>query len=293
MAFDAKVFRILVASPGDVGEERNVIPEVVNEWNAVNAFAAKIVLMPVKWETHSAPLLGGRPQSIINEQLVKDCDLLVGVFWTRIGTSTGVSVSGTAEEIEQFVDLKKPVMLYFSQSPIDPDKIEIDQFTILKNFKEKMRLKGLTETYANIPDFRQKFSRQFSINIGNILTPPLTGAKVDTTKGKTAPASKKAIPKSKQTTINPIGTLNEKLTPEKVDEYLIKAVNSVSNHDGWAGIAAVGYYLQTYTPVNYHDFGFAKLKGFLNSRKIFEIKEEQKSPNAKAIDSAFIRVKLT
>lgn len=284
MAFDAKIFRILVASPGDVGEERNVIPEVVNEWNAVNAFAAKIVLMPVKWETHSAPLLGGRPQSIINEQLVKDCDLLVGVFWTRIGTSTGVSVSGTAEEIEQFVDSKKPVMLYFSQSPIDPDKIEIDQFTILKNFKEKMRLKGLTETYANIPDFRQKFSRQFSINIGNILTQPIKGQKVEATKGK-------ATPKAKQNAIVPIGTLNEKLTPEKVDEYLIKAVNSVSDHDGWADIAGVGYYLQIYTPVNYHDFGFAKLKGFLNSRKIFEIKEEQKSPNAKAIDSAFIRVK--
>lgn len=290
MSFEAKVFRILVASPGDVGEERNVIPEVVNEWNAVNAFAAKVVLMPVKWETHSAPLLGGRPQAIINEQLVKDCDLLVGVFWTRIGTSTGVSVSGTAEEIEQFVDLKKPVMLYFSQSPIDPDKIEIDQFTILKNFKEKMRLKGLTETYASIPDFRQKFTRQFSINIGNILTPPVEN-KPSEVKSKISPATKKATSKTKTSTINPIGTINEKLTPEKVDEYLIKAVNSVANHDGWAGIAALGYYLQTFTPVNYHDFGYAKLKGFLQSRKIFEIKEQQKSPNAKAIDSAFIRLK--
>src|ERR1700722_16239806 len=106
MSFVAKVFRILVASPGDVGEERNVIPEITNEWNAVNASGAEVVLMPVKWETHSAPLLGGRPQAIINEQLVKDCDMLVGVFWTRIGTNTGVSVSGTAEEIEQFVELK-------------------------------------------------------------------------------------------------------------------------------------------------------------------------------------------
>ena len=114
--------------------------------DAINSFSSKFVLMPIKWETHASPLLGDRPQSTINEQIVKECDLLVGVFWTRIGTHTGISVSGTAEEIEQFVALGKPVMLYFSQTPIDPDKIDIEQFTTLKNFKETMRLKGLTES---------------------------------------------------------------------------------------------------------------------------------------------------
>jgi hypothetical protein len=132
MPFDAKVFRVLIASPGDVREERNVIPEIINEWNAVSAEQAKSILMPVKWETHSAPLLGNRSQAIINEQFVKDCDLLVGVFWTRIGTHTGLSVSGTAEEIEQFVAQNKPVMLYFSQLPVEPEKLEIDQFTVLR-----------------------------------------------------------------------------------------------------------------------------------------------------------------
>jgi hypothetical protein len=161
---------------------------------------------------------------------VKDCDLLVGVFWTRIGTNTGVAVSGTAEEIEQFVDLKKPVMLYFSQTPVDPDKIEIDQFTILKSFKEKMRLKGLTESYQNIPDFKQKFARQLSINIGNILQPTIDKKEQSKTPAKKA-AAVKGKGKIAALAINPIGTINEKLTSDKVDEYLIKAVQSVSNHD--------------------------------------------------------------
>jgi hypothetical protein len=78
--------------------------------------------------------------------LVNDCDVLVGVFWTRVGTNTGVAISGTAEEIEQFVRMEKPVMLYFSQSPIEPDKIDVTQFTALKTFKETMRLQGLTES---------------------------------------------------------------------------------------------------------------------------------------------------
>jgi hypothetical protein len=29
MSFDAKVFRVLIASPGDVGDERMVIPEII------------------------------------------------------------------------------------------------------------------------------------------------------------------------------------------------------------------------------------------------------------------------
>jgi hypothetical protein len=296
MSFDAKVFRVLVASPGDVGEERNVIPEIINEWNAVNAINAKLILMPIKWETHSAPLLGDRPQAIINEQLVKDCDLLVGVFWTRIGTNTGISISGTAEEIEQFVELKKPVMLYFSQNPVDPDKIEIDQFTILRAFKEKMRLKGLTESYSSIPDFRQKFSRQLSINIGSIIisSTTITTTTSTTTTTTTAPPpakpKKNIVSKAALVSVNPLEVSKEKLTPEKVDEYIFKAIDNVKYKNGWADMAAVGIYLKTYTPIDYHDFGFDKLKAFLKSRKILEIKEEQKSLNAKNIDSALIRV---
>jgi len=288
MSFDAKVFRVLIASPGDVGDERNIIPEIVNEWNAVNAGSTKIILMPVKWETHSAPLLGDRPQAIINEQLVKDCDLLVGVFWTRIGTNTGMAVSGTAEEIEQFVNLSKPVMLYFSQAPIDPDKIDLEQFTELRSFKEKMRLKGLTEAYSSLPDFRQKFSRQLSINVGNIIRTIPEKPKATTVKAKEA-----VVEPTKQiesVDIKPIENAKEKLAAERVDEFIIKAIQSTKGKNGWASMAAVGSYLQTYTPIDYHDYGFDKLKAFLKSRKQFEIKESQKSPNAKNIDSAFIRL---
>lgn len=286
MPFDAKVFRVLIASPGDVGEERNVIPEIINEWNAVSASQAKSILMPVKWESHSAPLLGNRPQAIINQQLVEECDLLVGVFWTRIGTHTGVSVSGTAEEIEQFVAHNKPVMLYFSQSPIDPGKIDIEQFTVLRTFKEKMRLKGLTESYSGIPDFRQKFGRQLSINLNSILTQ--TAAEVVQEQKPSGRKKTASIVTPQPIIVSQTETTS--LTTEQRNEYLIKAVNTVAGPDGWAHIAAVGKYLITYTPVDYHLLGFDKLNKFLESTKLFEIKTEQKSSRAKAVDSAYIRI---
>ena len=291
MAFDAKIFKVLIASPGDVGDERNVIPELINEWNGINATVSKVVLMPIKWETHSAPLLGDRPQAIINQQLVKDCDILVGVFWTRIGTNTGVALSGTAEEIEQFVSLKKPVMLYFSQALVEPDKIDIGQFTILKTFKEKMRLQGLTESYQNIPDFRQKFSRQLSINVSNIINSAIDTSKQEyepiekPTRGKKNTDKNGANVKTiiEPMTISPVKVSKENLTNDKINEYLIKAVQSVSNATGWARIAAVGSYLQTYTPIDYKEFNHLKLQAFLKSRKLFEFKEEKGHPILRVI----------
>ena len=279
MAFDAKILRVLIASPGDVGDERNVIPEIINDWNTINSVLSKVVLMPVKWETHSAPLMGDRPQAIINKQLVNDCDILVGIFWTRVGTNTGVAISGTAEEIEQFVEMKKPVMLYFSQLPIEPDKIDVSQFTTLKNFKEKMRLQGLTESYSGIPDFRQKFSRQLSINIGNLINTAVEEA-ISTTAAPTAKPRHKKIDRTKiePASIGPVKVLKEKMTSDIIDAYLIKAVQSLANQNGWARIASVGQYLHTYTPIDYRDYNFPKLQGFLKSRKLFEFKEEKSHP---------------
>jgi hypothetical protein len=82
MAHQATLFRVMIASPGDVSEERHVIREVIHEWNTIHSLDKNIVLQPVGWETDSSPELGGRPQHIINEQILKDCDLLVGVFWS-------------------------------------------------------------------------------------------------------------------------------------------------------------------------------------------------------------------
>lgn len=259
MSFKATVYRILIASPGDVGEERDIIPDVINEWNAVSAFATKIILMPVKWETHTSPLLGGRPQSIINEQIVKDADLLVGVFWTRIGTATGEAISGTAEEIQHFVEGGKPVMLYFSQSPVDPDKIDIRQFSTLKTFKEKMRLRGLTESYVGTTDFRQKFTRQLAINLNNLID--ALNANLSA-RGKTP---SKATTRSAKEAIDTL----TKVTPEEAREYLMKAFQNTARDDGWAELVSFASYLHIFTPVDFRQFGHKKLKPYLESTGLF------------------------
>ena len=150
-------------------EERNAIPQIISDWNSSNSESNSVVLLPVKWETHSAPLLGDRAQGIINNQIVTNCDMAVGVFWTRLGSPTGISESGTAEEIEWFIENGKPVMLYLSSRNLDPSKLDIDQYKALKDFEKKMRKIGLTGSYISINDFREQLLRQLSINVKNLL----------------------------------------------------------------------------------------------------------------------------
>ena len=131
VSFDSTTYRVFIATPSDMPEERQIATEVINEWNVLHAATEGVVLLPIRWETHVMPETGVRPQDAINRQLVADCELLLGMFWTKLGTSTDVADSGTVEEIDQFVRTNRPAMLYFSRRPIDPTKID-DLFYILR-----------------------------------------------------------------------------------------------------------------------------------------------------------------
>ena len=160
MSYQANTFNVMIASPGDVASERSIIRDVVYEWNAVHSSTRKIVLLPIGWESHSSPEMGASPQTIINNQILDKCDLLVGVFWTRIGTATDDFASGTVEEIEKHVELGKPAMLYFSSQPVAMDTVNLEQVAKLKTFKESCRGHGLYESYDSHSDFKEKFYRQ-------------------------------------------------------------------------------------------------------------------------------------
>ncbi|MCB5207802.1 DUF4062 domain-containing protein [Methylovorus mays] len=165
MSYCANVFNVMIASPGDVASERSIIRDVVYEWNAVHSSQRKTVLLPIGWESHSSPEMGAAPQSIINNQILEKCDLLVGVFWTRIGTATDDFASGTVEEIEKHVESGKPAMLYFSSQPVAMDTVDLEQVARLRAFKESCRKRGLYESYDSHSDFKEKFYRHLQLKL--------------------------------------------------------------------------------------------------------------------------------
>lgn len=171
MSFNATVYNVMIASPGDVPEERQAVREVIYEWNALNADERKQVLLPVGWETHSAPDMKAPAQSIINEQVLAPCDLLVGIFWTRIGTATVEYASGAVEEIQRHIVANKPAMLYFSEALVKPDLSIGKQFRQLQKFKTYCRKEGLYEGFNSVGDFKDKFRRQLQVILKQYFSP--------------------------------------------------------------------------------------------------------------------------
>lgn len=168
MAYDSRVYRILIASPSDVLEEREAAVRVIQDWNDLHSHTRRVVMLPLRWETHTAPEYNVRPQEAVNRRIVDDCDLLLGIFWTRLGTPTGEAESGTLEEIQRVAAAGKPVMLYFSHVPRDPNDVDFAQLDRLKHFRKEISSSALIQTFSSALDFRNRFASQIELKLRDL-----------------------------------------------------------------------------------------------------------------------------
>jgi hypothetical protein len=163
MPFAANTFRVAIASPSDVREERRIVREVVHDWNAAHAMTRGVVLLPVGWEKDTTSQLGARAQALINEQIIQSADLLIAVFWSRLGTPTGEAPSGTVEEIRLFLAAGKPVLIYFSSAPLVQGSVDIAQYQALLTFRRWCEQNGLVGSYDTVLELREKLSRELAL----------------------------------------------------------------------------------------------------------------------------------
>jgi hypothetical protein len=119
-----QLLRIVVASPGDVQSERDALVAVVEELNHGLCQERGLRLELVRWETDAYPGFHPEgPQGLIDPVLrIADCDLLIGIFWKRFGTSVHDAQSGTEHEFltayHAWQQHRKPqIMVYFNQRP--------------------------------------------------------------------------------------------------------------------------------------------------------------------------------
>jgi hypothetical protein len=163
MPYEATVYNLFVASPSDVRPEREIARQVISEWNAAHAESEKAVLQPIGWDTHSYPEMGERPQEIIN-RLVTKSDILVSIFWSRLGSPTGLAASGTIEEIEKHRGAKKPTMIYFSTAPV-PHDVDTKQIEEVHKLRRKYESEGLIGTFENPEGFRRVFTQDLAASM--------------------------------------------------------------------------------------------------------------------------------
>lgn len=126
----ATVVRVLIASPGDANDARDVVETVIDEWNRAHAATQGVRLDAVRWERDALPEFGRPPQVALNEELVQDSDIGIAMFRSRLGTPTVDAQSGTVEEIELLVKLGRPVMVYFlhDMSPEPGEQARLEEY---------------------------------------------------------------------------------------------------------------------------------------------------------------------
>src|SRR6478752_4048770 len=91
-------YKIFLASPSDLSDERESINQVIEELNITFGTQNNIILELHKWETNSAPAISSDGlQSIINND-IPEYDLFIGLLWMKFGTPTKEYGSGTEEE---------------------------------------------------------------------------------------------------------------------------------------------------------------------------------------------------
>lgn len=142
---------VVIASPGDAAEERTTVRDVLVDWNISRGRREGVALLPWLWERHAVPRMGDRPQALINSQAVDQADIVVAFFDSKLGSATGLDVSGTAEEINRGIDMGKPVHVYFSEEAL-PRDVDHEQLAALRDFQQELQERGVLGSYSDPKD---------------------------------------------------------------------------------------------------------------------------------------------
>ena len=157
------LLRVVVASPGDVQAERDLLSVIIDELNRGVARSRGFRLEVIRWEKDAYPgFHANGPQGLIDPILrIEDSDLFVGIFWKRFGTPTMGAESGTEYEFrrayEAWSENGTPhIMFYFNQKSHTPTSVEeAEQWAQVLNFQQRFPPEGLWWRYGSELEFER------------------------------------------------------------------------------------------------------------------------------------------
>lgn len=158
------ILRIVVASPGDVQMERDLLDSrVIPELNRGIANTYNLVLELNRWETDAYPgFHRNGPQGLIDGILnIDECDILIGIFWKRFGTAIHDGTTGTQHEFltaYQAWKLKSSpeIMMYFKEAEFTlANEQELEQFREVLKFKNNFPSEGLYWKFKDVDNFER------------------------------------------------------------------------------------------------------------------------------------------
>lgn len=176
MAGTRRFFKVFLASPSDLTDERMAAKRVVDEFNGQLAEKLGYQAELVGWEDTLPGM--GRPQALINRDL-DGCDLFVGLLWKRWGTppdNSGAYTSGFEEEfrlsVDRFEREQRPE-IHLLLKDIEAAALQDpgDQLRRVQEFRKQVfsERRLLAKTFADLSAFERAFRQciqGFAIALG-------------------------------------------------------------------------------------------------------------------------------
>lgn len=175
----ATIASVFLASPSDVQQEREIVSRVIADWNARQGAARSFIFDLLKWETSISAGFGYDGQDVVNSQIADTYDLLLVIMWTRLGSPTPRSRSGTYEEYDRALARYRnqeevEIAILFKDAPLGPRDIDVEQLKEVIAFESKVQSDG-----AFSKRFRDDEGLKFEINLLlDRLSRSLTSAKI-------------------------------------------------------------------------------------------------------------------
>ena len=157
MARNITQYDLLISCPGDAAKSVDVIKEVVEEFNQQFSDALGISIRWRYWKDSVYAESGGKPQDLLNKQIVDASDLAVAIFKNKFGSPTDKYGSGTEEEIERMLAEGRQVFLFFDESPVKMSDVDRNEYDKIQLFKEKYKDRGIFWTFSSEDEFRNIF----------------------------------------------------------------------------------------------------------------------------------------
>jgi hypothetical protein len=146
MPEEVTLYRVFIATPGGLEQERRSFADTLQLYNLEEAIPRQASFLPVGWEDTLAGV--GRPQTLINGDLNR-CDYFVMVLWDRWGTPPGGDhahyTSGTEEEYG--------LAMEYVRSPKHPLR---EVVVLFKRIEDAQRLRDPGEQLKKVLRFKEE-----------------------------------------------------------------------------------------------------------------------------------------
>lgn len=155
--------KVVIASPSDLSDERQMIKELVNECNETKYIRQGLPIDLRMWEKSLPGANISGPQGVIDLDLeIPDADIFICMFWNKAGTVLYEDITGTEHELNIAMDSysksRKPdIKVFFKTADIEKQsEFDIEH---IKATKQKVQLKGLYGSFNTSEELKRIVER--------------------------------------------------------------------------------------------------------------------------------------